>query len=247
MGEQQREAARAAQTEAAKQLPEMFRASVVSESILHELQTDAGTPEEKKAHLLAILHQRGATLFEGKEEVFEQFLERVAEMSFEDEALVADNIGQALEQVFLTYMNPDDIRAAAWRREKMIRVQQNLRTDRHVLSPEGVLTYDQSGSTVHLHISDAKTLGLGEKINEFRVGMQTLAKELQTNPALAGVDTISATSWIVAANPRMLELAGFTLDPAPLDAETLNRFVGETRPVARATMTREKLIERFGK
>lgn len=102
--------------------------------------------------------------------------------------------------------------------------------------------YSESGEVI-LHMAPAKTLGPAEILKEFRVGMRKLAEDAKKDER---IKMVKATSWIVAKNPNLLRRAGFTFEDNISDKARAEQFLGEIRPVAKASMLREVLLERYG-
>lgn len=69
-----------------------------------------------------------------------------------------------------------------------------------------------------LHVNYAKDLLISEKIRLFRNGFIELSRLLKNNPWFSSVQLITATSWIVAEHPKMMERLGFTIDNTSEDS-----------------------------
>jgi hypothetical protein len=88
-------------------------------------------------------------------------------------------------------------------------------------------------------------MSIGEKLRLMRDGLRELARRLEQDASMKDVSQITATSWIVAAHPRILEGLGFTVD-GPIDEEKRQRdFADETRPISKAHITREDFLKRY--
>jgi hypothetical protein len=106
-----------------------------------------------------------------------------------------------------------------------------------------ILSYGLGGKDfIHIHLSPAETMNLSEKKTALEDGFKKLAQLVKDNE---DIKYITATSWIVAKHPRLMESIGFTVE-GEIDKETKERhFASEKRKVDKATMTREKLIKRY--
>lgn len=113
----------------------------------------------------------------------------------------------------------------------------------------------EGDKTVHIHLAPAGVLlkklkaeakGLKEfkeKIKEsVGEGLSRLAKIVQEDER---IKKVTATSWVVACWPSIMRSLGFTVE-GPIDEETREaHFADEKRPVAMATMSREKLLSEY--
>jgi hypothetical protein len=98
-----------------------------------------------------------------------------------------------------------------------------------------------------IHLAPATELikkeGLGNFKKEVEIGLNKLAEIIKVNDK---IKEIWAISWIVAKNPVLLEGLGFTIvGPIPQE-ERDEHFSEETRPVAKAFMTREDFLAKYG-
>lgn len=83
---------------------------------------------------------------------------------------------------------------------------------------------------------------MGAIIKAFRDGLRELARQVKEDER---IKEIKATSWIVAANPGLLEKAGFTIGGAIDEKIKMEHFNDEDRPVFWAHMSRENLLEKY--
>ncbi len=231
------------------EMPKKFSAEEIEKSVLTELSKFTGTAEERKNTLLVMLRERGQGLLPGDPIILENLIARIREMPLEDDRTFAHDMSELFAEVIAYYYSPEDLQVAAHRRERYIR--ENARGDagkeQIILSPEHMLVCDApDGTVVRIHIRDAETLSLEAKTVDFTTGMRALAEKLQNDPVFSAVENIEATSWIVAKGPRMMKRFGFTVQTEPLDEETMRHFVGEDRPVGKASMTKEEVILRYG-
>jgi hypothetical protein len=109
-----------------------------------------------------------------------------------------------------------------------------------------VLSFGHWGSIAHIHLAPAETMGPKQLIRGVSDGMKELARRIQEDEALRDIENVSATSWIVAKNPRLLERLGFEVHGEISDERREEHFAGEERPVWSSSMTREELIKRYG-
>jgi hypothetical protein len=95
---------------------------------------------------------------------------------------------------------------------------------------------------INLHIASHENTSNGEKLRLLREGLKKLAEEVNND---SGIQEVSATSWIVAAAPSLLERLGFTLH-GEISAEFKQaHFAEETRPVHYASISRSVLLEKY--
>lgn len=105
-----------------------------------------------------------------------------------------------------------------------------------------IVSYGISGDDLYIHFSPAEDMTLGKARELFTQGLHNLAKVLEKHDE---VKVISATSWMVAAQPKLIERFGFTVE-GPIDEETRMRdFALETRPVNRASISREDFLQKY--
>ncbi len=104
------------------------------------------------------------------------------------------------------------------------------------------LTYGRDKDRIHIHVSPSETLGLSEKLALIKDGFHKLRDILLADES---IKEVSATSWIVAANPGILEKLGFTIDGEISKGMKKRNFPNETRPVFKAHITREEFIDKY--
>ncbi|MBI2639849.1 MAG: hypothetical protein HYW90_03095 [Candidatus Sungbacteria bacterium] len=105
-----------------------------------------------------------------------------------------------------------------------------------------LLAYGIYKNEVHIHL-------LQDKIDDpglIRQGLSELAHKLTSNPELQNIDKITATSWIVAKHPKLMERLGFTIEGPITEELKKEHFAGEARNVSRCSMTKEELLKRYG-
>lgn len=115
------------------------------------------------------------------------------------------------------------------------------------LSEMMVGEFNPALGVIEVHILPSLTLPPFQIIREFKKGMQTLARVVKNDERIQGVQ---ATSWIVGSKPEMMQMAGFDIKEVMQDengASVVDGMRGELHPVTTATMTRETLLERYGK
>ena len=89
-----------------------------------------------------------------------------------------------------------------------------------------------------------KEKGLAFFKNEVKIGLKKLAENIRLYPE---IKKITATSWIVGKNPALLEDLGFTVIGGISEEEKEKHFKDETRPIAKAFISREDLLEKYAK
>ena len=102
------------------------------------------------------------------------------------------------------------------------------------------LTYNQHGDDIHLHVSPSETLSLSEKLALIKDGFSRLAKVLVDNE---NIKNIVATSWIVAANPGIMEKLGFTIDGEISPEERANWRSVDDKSISRAHISSEDFLK----
>jgi hypothetical protein len=107
-----------------------------------------------------------------------------------------------------------------------------------------VISFHHSDAIAHIHLAPAETMGLN-LLAQIRLGLRELAKRLENDQKLNDIQNIVATSWIVAAHPEILTRFGFNVLGQISEEEKAAHFSYETRPIARAIMTREAYLEKW--
>jgi PAS domain-containing protein len=98
----------------------------------------------------------------------------------------------------------------------------------------------ETGDYIHLHIFPVQERQ--DKLSLIKEGMRKLAQDVEANK---NIKFVTATSWIVASNPRLLEMLGFDVE-GPIDEETRKKyFEDDPRPISKAVISREKLLEKY--
>lgn len=113
---------------------------------------------------------------------------------------------------------------------------------------DGIICYGQHNNRIHLHLAPMRTLTISEKLKFMKEGlpaaMRKLAEVIKNNPQ---IEIITATSYIVAANPDLFrKRIGFTKIGAMDKHDRLQHFGQDEAPVLRAAMTREEFLDRYG-
>lgn len=104
-----------------------------------------------------------------------------------------------------------------------------------------VLSYNRGNDgEVHIHIAPSEDIP--NLLSEVDAGLRALCEEFAQDRSL---QTVKATSWIVAEHPKVLERFGFTVYGLVSEEVRKKYFEHESRPVAWATMSREVLEKRY--
>lgn len=119
----------------------------------------------------------------------------------------------------------------------------------HALSDEKkervneLLSYhlDDSGG-MHLHVIPNMFTSNSEKLRLLREGLREAAQIANNED---GINTIYATSWIVAKNPELLKKLGFSINGEITEDDYDNLFQGENREVWSASISREDFITKY--
>lgn len=105
-----------------------------------------------------------------------------------------------------------------------------------------VFSYRIDGGDLHVHMAPSEDISAVSKVRFIKDGLEKLSEIIKSNKK---IDKLSATSWIVASNPQLLEKLGFK-NEGPIDEETRKRdFSGETDPISRATISRSEFLSRY--
>jgi len=110
-----------------------------------------------------------------------------------------------------------------------------------------MLSYGYGKDYVHIHLAPSETLDMKEKFALLEDGFKKLAEILKSNPELKEV---RATSWIVAANPELMEKKlGFNLK-GEISPEEKNKYfrpeAEKNIPVHKAIISRDDFIKKYG-
>ena len=98
----------------------------------------------------------------------------------------------------------------------------------------------ESGDYLHLHIFPVKERE--GKLGLIKEGMRELARIVEANK---NIKVATATSWIVAKNPRMMQTLGFEIE-GPIDEGIRKKhFSDDSRPISKAYITRQELLKRY--
>lgn len=103
--------------------------------------------------------------------------------------------------------------------------------------------FDEEGN-MHLHVLPNQHSTITEKMTLMKQGLKLTANILIGHPE---VKFLYATSWIVAENPKLLEMLGFTIEGEISEIERTTEFSDEQRDVWKAVIPREDFIDRYNK
>lgn len=92
----------------------------------------------------------------------------------------------------------------------------------------------ENAGEISLHVGiDDESEGdytTGDKMRLMRQGLARVAAMLVLQSELKEVEKISATSWIVTKNPKLMEALGFTIDDSSPDAMRMkNKYKGHVK------------------
>lgn len=109
-----------------------------------------------------------------------------------------------------------------------------------------ILSYEFDEGIIYLHLAQAKELikssGVKNVLDLITDGLEKLSEVVKEDES---IKKIVATSWIVAQSPKILERLGFTIEGEIDEEAKVRHFVGETRPVSRASMTRGEFLAKY--
>jgi len=101
---------------------------------------------------------------------------------------------------------------------------------------------DFADGVATVHVGEKGDMSFGEMLKSFREGMKELVKRVREDER---IKEVQATSWIVATNPGLLEKAGFIVHGPISEEKRKEYFTDETRPISWASVSREKLLEKY--
>lgn len=128
------------------------------------------------------------------------------------------------------------------------KMQREIQLDGQVKLSE-VLVGEISEKEAQIHLATARELikeeGMGNFKKEVENGLIKLAEIIKDNNS---IEKVTATSWIVAKNPMLLEKLGFIIiGEISKEEKEGEEFKDEKRPVARAFMNREDFLNKYNK
>lgn len=104
------------------------------------------------------------------------------------------------------------------------------------------LSYGRSGEVVHIHLVSSRELGIAKLKKLVLEGLEELAKVVEKDEK---IKIITATSWIVAKNPKLLEKLGFTVTGPISEKERVEFYPGDDRDVSSAEISRDEFLEKY--
>ena len=128
-------------------------------------------------------------------------------------------------------------------REEILNGDGNLKLSEVLYS--GINGEHENEAEIHLAPANEfiKEKGIGVFKNEIESGLKKLATIIKSNN---NIEKVSAVSWIVAKNPVLLESLGFTIIGEISEEEKRQKnYIGDNRPIARASMKREDFLARY--
>lgn len=109
-----------------------------------------------------------------------------------------------------------------------------------------ILSYGTRGNEIHIHLAPAKTQSMGTNLTLVKEGLKELAERIKTDPTLRDIEEITASSWIVASHPHMMEKLGFTMGGVISEEIRRDHFPGDQRDIAECSMSREDVLRIYG-
>jgi len=105
-----------------------------------------------------------------------------------------------------------------------------------------ILSYGRGKDYVHIHLLPPGKVGLAALVKGSLDGLRELARIVREDET---IKEITATSWIVAEHPKLLERMGFIMQ-GEIDEEMRDRhFRGDKRRISKATISREEFLRRY--
>lgn len=174
---------------------------------------------------------------------------------------ISDELVQMIDKLFET-IDPEDFEAMLERVQKVITsflekhfTRESLeKFRREVFVREGkfmplneIISFGVGGDNIaHIHLAPASLLRPKELLRGVREGLQELARRLEEDPKFKDVSVVTASSWIVAKNPKLLERIHFTVDGPISEQMREEHFQDEVREVWAAHMDRKEFLKQYG-
>lgn len=170
-------------------------------------------------------------------DTFNSMIERIkSAASIEDRENFIQEIKEALEPIVELYQDhPKEFEEVA---------RQAFFRNSGFAAVNEIIAYKLYEDEMSLHLAPATTMTLSEKRTYVNQGLVKLAKIVEEDK---NVSVITATSWVVAKNPKLFEGMGFTVTGEISDEEKEEHFDDEQRAVAKASISREDFLEKFSK
>ncbi|MFA4817130.1 MAG: hypothetical protein WC608_00200 [Parcubacteria group bacterium] len=112
--------------------------------------------------------------------------------------------------------------------------------DREFMKLNELLSYEIKGDSILIHMVP------GEKVEnfviKFKAGLQKLAEILNENK---NIETIQATSWIIAKHPKLIERSGFVIDGEISKKIREEHFFGDKSKISQAHILRNDFLEKY--
>ena len=105
-----------------------------------------------------------------------------------------------------------------------------------------ILSYGKSGDLIHIHLAPAKDIGISEMMRLVKDGLEKLAGIVKTNKE---IKNITATSWIVAKYPGIMERLGFTTGGKINNKMRQKHFRYDKREIHKANISREEFLNKY--
>jgi hypothetical protein len=129
-------------------------------------------------------------------------------------------------------------------KEVEARERSYLREEATLIKEDNPIYYTlEEDDKLALHVQSARTLSTVEKVRALKESFGELATQLQTKEELVNVKEITATSWIVAKNPRLMKRLGFTVDDLTSEEARPNDIDNPDKEVGRAHISVEDFLK----
>lgn len=219
-----------------REAPLMSRARIEAgvRGILKNLPASLNPKDVLVARFAESFH---TTLPEYAQLLGDELRRQVASVSADDIDALIECVDDVVNRVAAQYIT---------REELELRQREHFLSHGNLIPLSEALAFGTHGTTAHIHLAPASSLGIAKLRADVDTGLRELARRLQEEPELQAIQTVEASSWIVAKNPRLIERLGFTVDGLISEEVRERYFHEESRPVASAHMSREDLLERYG-
>ncbi len=176
---------------------------------MRQVMEDSSVDGTPRKHLLAQAEQSIAKHFTDNEEAFADYLAWLEDAHDLPDDELARQAARRWHETVIGEFGPREVEA----RERADMGEQFVPLDE-----DNTIGYTVAGESLDLHVQSARTLSTVEKVRAIKTALAELSDRLKTEAELSDVAEITATSWIVANNPRLMEKLGFTID-GPVSAD----------------------------
>ncbi len=223
-------------------LSEQIKINTAKEELKNSLERLFDNPRELDSNIDKFIlrlesYQRGGLVFD-KEGIVKGVRESV---NIKDRQTSISHLLKVLEPFIIIKATQPEIFEKIGRQE-ILSKDGNLKLSEVLFAGLG----EEDETLIHLLPATEfiKKEGIGNFKKEIINGLIKLAELIKSYP---NIKRVYAISWIVAKNPLLLEKLGFIIVGDISEEERKEHFLEENRPIAKAFMTREDLLAKYGK